>query len=92
MVFVERAVAIFGAKLLALVGGEGRRVLIERDQIVVAGQEQRAIGQTLDRLGLAQGAIDGIGVEVEFLPQPAQVEVLRRRLRFPWLPDPRTAH
>ena len=52
----QQRVAVFRRELAFLVGGEQRGVLVDRDQIVVAGEEIAAVAQPLDRLRASRSA------------------------------------
>ena len=65
----------FGNELLVLVGAEGRRVLVDGDDVGVAAEEDAAVGHALDRRVLAQRAVGRVRVVVEAVGQPLQVEV-----------------
>jgi hypothetical protein len=45
VVFVQQRIAVFRREFLFLVGGEKFCVLVDADQVVVAGQEIAAVGQ-----------------------------------------------
>ena len=76
VVLEERRGAVLGQELLALVGAEGRRVLVDGDDVGVAAQEHAAVGHALHRRVLAQGAVGRERVVVEGVGQALQVEVV----------------
>ena len=60
--FVQQAVAEVRPEIDFLVRTPCRGVAIRPPPDVIAGQEQRSVGQTMDRRGLAQRRVDGIGI------------------------------
>ena len=82
VVLVEQGGAVFRRELLLLVRREGLGVLVGRNQVVVAGQEIRAVRQPLDRLGLTQRAIGRVGVGIELRRQLFEVEGGRQFARI----------
>ena len=62
VMFIEQAVAEVRPEIDFLVRTPRRGVAIDPHQIVIAGQEQRSVGQTMDRRGLAQRRVDRIGI------------------------------
>ncbi len=75
VVLVQRgAGAVLGPELDVLVGAEGGRVAVDRDQVRVPGQEPAAIRHGAHRLARAQGGVDRVRVGQEVRRQPAQVE------------------
>ena len=62
VMFVERAVGKFRFEIDLLVRAPGRGIVIDRHEVVVAGQEKRSIGQAVDRRELAQGSVCRIRV------------------------------
>ena len=65
VVLVQQAVAKVRLERRFLVGAPGPGVAIDLDQIVVAGEEIRAVRQAVHRVVLAQRAIDRIGIVEE---------------------------
>ena len=78
VVLVEQAVAEIRLELELLVRAPGVGVAIDRDAVVVAGEEIRAVGHAMHRVVLAERAIGRIGVVEEFGAEPAQIELGRR--------------
>ena len=74
VVLVDRRVAELGLEFLFLVGAEGGGIFVHRHQILIAGQEKRAVRHAMHRVQLAQGAIVGVRVGVKIRGQLAQVE------------------
>ena len=81
VVLVQWRIAVFRRELLFLVGGENPGVLVGADQIVVAGEEIRAVCQQLDRLVLPQCTIGRIGIGIEIRRQLLDVETCRQLSR-----------
>src|SRR5215204_3943825 len=82
VVLVEQGGTVLRRELLLLVRRKGLGVLVGRNQIVVAGQEIRAVRQPLDRLGLTQRAIGRVGVGIKLRRQLFEVEGGRQFARI----------
>jgi hypothetical protein len=74
VVLVQRARAVLRGEFLVLVRAEGRSVLVDGDDVGVAGQEDAAVRHAPDRLVLAQGPVGRERVVVEVVGQALQVE------------------
>jgi hypothetical protein len=82
VVLVEQGGTVLRRELLLLVRRKGLGVLVGRNQVVVAGQEMRAVRQPLDRLGLTQRAIGRVGVGIKLRRQLFEVEGGRQFARI----------
>ncbi len=76
VVLVERRVAVFRPELDALVGAEARRVLVDRLDVRMAGEEIGAVRHALHRRMAPQRRVDGIGIGVEIVSERPEVEGL----------------
>jgi hypothetical protein len=74
VVLEQRRRAVLREELLVLVRAEGRRVLVDGDDVGVAAEEDAAVRQALDRRVLAQRAVGRVRVVVEAVGQTLQVE------------------
>src|SRR5215472_11384501 len=61
-------------ELLLLIRAEQLVVAVDRDDILVAGEQPRAVGHALERLVLAQRPVVGKGIGVKIRRQRLQVE------------------
>ena len=74
VVFVERGVAEFGAEFLALVGAVGFGVAVDLGAVVVAGEEDAAVGEGVDGGVFAEGFVGGVWIIVEGGREGGEVE------------------
>ena len=82
VVLVEQAVAEIRLELDFLVRAPGRGVAIDLDQIVVAGEEIRAVRHAVHRIVLAQRAVGRVGIVEKCAVEVRQIErgsLCRRR-------------
>jgi hypothetical protein len=70
----QRAVAVLRKELLALVR-TGVGIAVHRRHVVIARQEDAAVGEDLDRLATTQALVVAVRVVIEVRRRPAQVEV-----------------
>ena len=78
----QRRVAVLRRELDRLVGTEAA-VAIDGGDVIVAGEENTAVGLTMHRVEVAQQPVGRIGILQEGLVDPAQIEGTRTFARFP---------